>query len=39
VHGAQAALLCSGLGDDLEASRRTLALCGRERFLGSVLLP
>ena len=36
---ADAALLCAQRGMDLARAQQTLQLCGRERFLGSVLLP
>jgi hypothetical protein len=39
AHAADAGLLCARLGMDLRRARQTLALCGRERFVGSVLVP
>jgi hypothetical protein len=36
---ADAGLLCARLGMDARHARETLALCGRERFVGSVLVP
>lgn len=39
AHAADAGLLCARLGMDLRHAHQTLAMCGRERFLGSVLVP
>jgi len=39
AHAADAGLLCVQLGMDLRSAHQTLALCGRERFVGSVLVP
>lgn len=39
MQAVDAALLCAQRGMDLARAQQTLQLCGRERFLGSVLLP